>query len=103
MAQDYITQRKYENKEFYEKIMKHSSKISLEELQETFPGDETIVEKFVKFKEEQKDYSLDTSKSQINKSFDNFLNKRKQTDTNLKNSFDYTKNLSLNNSFDKIY
>ncbi len=83
--------------------MKHSSKISLEELQEKFPGDETIVEKFVKFKEEQKDYSLDTSKSQINKSFDNFLNKRKQTDTNLKNSFDYTKNLSLNNSFDKIY
>ncbi len=83
--------------------MKHSSKISLEELQEIFPGDETIVEKFVKFKEEQKDYSLDTSKSLINKSFDNFLNKRKQTDNNLKNSFDYTKNLSLNNSFDKIY
>lgn len=91
------------DKEFYEKVMKHSSKISLDELQEYFPGDENIIEKFIKFKEEQRDYSLNSSKSQINRSYDNYLSKRKNTEINLKNSLDYTKNLSLNNSFDKIY
>jgi len=50
-AKNFVVKKKNDNKEFYDKIMKKNSSITLEDLQEMFPGDNEIVEKFVKFKE----------------------------------------------------
>jgi len=50
-AGNVVVKKKKNNKEFYDKIMNKHSSITLEDLQEMFPGDNEIIEKFVKFKE----------------------------------------------------
>ena len=103
VAQEYIIKKKQDDKDFYDKIMRNSSQISMEDLQEMFPGDDKIVEKFVKFKQTKGEYVDELNLSQ-NKSYDNFGMQRINSDNSFQNnSFDYGKNTSFNRSFDKIY
>jgi hypothetical protein len=100
-AQEYIMKKKQDDQEFYDKITMKSSQITMEDLQEMFPGDEKIVDKFIKFKEEKGEYSPNYSKTMRNNmSHDNYKNSNTSFDNV---SFDYVKNNSFNKSFDKIY
>ena len=102
-AQDYIINKKKDDKNFYDKIMLKSSSISVEDLQEMFPGDEKIIEKFLRFKEER-GKTTNNSFSQEDFSIDNYDKEIKYTDGNVRNkSYEEFNNRSFNQSFDKIY
>ena len=92
--------KKQEDKEFYDKITKKSSSISLVDLEDMFPGDDKIIEKFMKFKEQKGDFSCQAN----NRSYDNFKSKRKDTGESIRNaSFENIQNSTFNHSFEKVF
>ena len=63
-----------------------------------FPGDDKIIEKFMKFKEEKGDYTA------TNRSFDDYKMNRSNSGISDGNaSFEFVKNSSFNDSFEKAF